>query len=311
MDVALAAHGNGVAETLRDGLNRARDVALRFGLRLERPKCSQRRGGHQRARPRPKIFRGEFGAGDLLEILVDVGRVDQLPLTGFVDVLKELVAGQIAACLDDLREPPVLEIDGVPDTALAAELEAQRRSVDLRVLVAHRRQTERMIVAGVLLVADPDQRLLEQLHDRREHLLPRQPRLLQIGARAASNAWKHPRERHEAFVLGFVTRLTPARMVAVLFASARVAARRLNVAAGVGTDPHVRPRRRDDDRSDSLEFGATGNRAPVGSDVAKSVPAPEPADAWCAVVVDVAKVDVEFRHPHVLQQNPGLEKAAG
>jgi hypothetical protein len=199
----------------------------------------------------------------------------------------------------------------VPDTALAAELEAQRRSVDLRVLVAHRRQTERMIVAGVLLVADPDQRLLEQLHDRREHLLPRQPRLLQIGARAAANAWKHPRERHEAFVLGFVARFAPARMVAVLFASARVAARRLNVAVGVGTDPHVRPRRRDDDRSDSLELGAVGNRAAVGSDVPKPVTAPEPADAGCTVVVDVAKVDVEFRHPHVLQQNPGLEKAAG
>jgi hypothetical protein len=38
MDVALAAHGNGVAETRRDGLNGVRDVALRFGLRLERPK---------------------------------------------------------------------------------------------------------------------------------------------------------------------------------------------------------------------------------------------------------------------------------
>jgi len=253
MDVALAAHGHGVAETLRDGLNRTGDVALRLGLRLERRERLQRRGGQQRARPRPKILRGEFRSGDVLEILVDVGRVDHLPFAAFVDVLEQLVAGQIAACLDDLCEPPVLEIDGVPDAALAAELESHLRSVDLRVLVAHRRQPEGMIVAGVLLVADADQRLLQQLHDSREHFLPRQPLLLQIGAGVAANARKHPRERDEAFVLGFVTLFAPARVIAVLFASARVAPRRLNVAVGVGTDPHIRPGGWDRERSYPLQ----------------------------------------------------------
>ena len=320
MNVALAAHGHGVAETLRDGLNRTGDVALRLGLRLERRERLQRRGGQQRARPRPKILCGEFCSGDVLEILVDVGRVDHLPFTAFVDVLEQLVAGQIAACLDDLRKPPVLEIDGVPDAALAAELESHLRSADLRVLVAHRRQPEGMIVAGVLLVADADQRLLQQLYDSREHFLPRQPPLLQIGAGVAANARKHPRERDEAFVLRFVTLFAPARMVAVLFASTRVAPRRLNVAVGVGTDPHVRPRRRDDDRSDALELGAIGNRAAVGSDVAKTVLTPEPADAGRALVVDMAEVDLlrgftlqtfprarQFRHPHVFQQKAGLK----
>jgi hypothetical protein len=314
MDVALAAHGGGVAETLRDPLNRTGDVALRFGLRLERPERPQCFSGQQRAGPRPKIFRREFIVGDVLEIVVDVGRVDDLPFTGFVDVLKQLVARQIAARLDDLRETAVLEIDGVTDAALAAELEAYVRAVDLRVLVAHGRQTEGMIVAGVLLVADADQRLLQQLHDGREDFLAWQPRFLQIGAGAAADARKLSRERNEVIVFGFVALFSPTRMVAVLFASARVASRRLNVAVGVGTDPHVRPRRRDHDRSDSLELGAIGNRAAVGSDVAKSVPPPDPADAGRAVVVDVAKVDLQrrftlqafprarqFRHPSVPQ----------
>ncbi len=149
-----------------------------------------------------------------------------------------------------------------------------------------------MIVAGVLLVADADQRLLQQLHDSREHFLPRQPLLLQIGAGVAANARKHPRERDEAFVLGFVTLFAPARVIAVLFASARVAPRRLNVAV-------------------------------IGSDVAKAVLAADPADAGGALIVDVAEVDLlrgftlqtlprarQFRHPHLFQQKAGLKACA-
>ena len=59
--------------------------------------------------------------------------------------------------------------------ALAAKLETHVGAVHLRVAVAQRRQAERTVLAGVLFVADANQRLLEQLHDRGEHLLARQP----------------------------------------------------------------------------------------------------------------------------------------
>src|SRR4029453_19210718 len=46
------------------------------------------------------------------------------------------------------------------DAVLAAELEADGRTVDPRVLVAHGGQAERLVVPRVLLVADANQRLL-------------------------------------------------------------------------------------------------------------------------------------------------------
>ena len=62
--------------------------------------------------------------------------------------LEKLVAGQIAARLDDARQTLVAQVDRMLDAALAAELEADRRAVDLRVLVAHRGQAERAVVAA-------------------------------------------------------------------------------------------------------------------------------------------------------------------
>ena len=101
-------------------------------------------------------------------------RTDRLPFAVLVVVLKELVARQVAALLDDAREAPVVEIDFVLDAALAAEREPDALALDFDVRVAQRRQAERAIRSRVLVVADANQRLLEQLHDRREHLLARQ-----------------------------------------------------------------------------------------------------------------------------------------
>src|SRR5579871_1811069 len=92
-----------------------------------------------------------------------------------VHVLEQLVSGQIAARLHDAGEAAVLQIDRVPDAALPAKFEVHSRSVDARVRVAHRRQTERMVLARVLFVADTNERLLEELDDGREHLLAREP----------------------------------------------------------------------------------------------------------------------------------------
>ena len=92
-------------------------------------------------------------------------------------ILEQLLPRQIAARLDDAGEPAIVEVDLVLDAALAAERERHLAAAHLDVAVPQRRQAERTILAGVLVVADADQRLLEQLHDRREHFLLRQARL--------------------------------------------------------------------------------------------------------------------------------------
>src|SRR5262249_27459223 len=137
--------------------------------------------------PGAEVFGGERLRRDFLDVAIDVARVDALRLSGLIEVLEELLTGQLAALLDDACEPAIVDADRMPNTALAAKLEPQRGATHLHVAVAACRQPERSILSSVLLVADTNEALLEQLHDGREHLAPRQPRLCEVDARPASN----------------------------------------------------------------------------------------------------------------------------
>ena len=96
-----------------------------------------------------------------------------MPCTFIVHVLKQLVAWQVAASLDDSRQAHIVQIDRMSDAALAAELEPYVGSLHHGVPIAHGRQTDGSVVARVLLVADSDERLLEQLNGGRQYLLAR------------------------------------------------------------------------------------------------------------------------------------------
>ena len=62
--------------------------------------------------------------------------VDVVLVAVVVEVLEELVAGDVFATLDDVGEAPVLEADGVVDAALALKGEGDLGAVHLDVLVA-------------------------------------------------------------------------------------------------------------------------------------------------------------------------------
>ncbi len=242
--VALAADGLRVAQSLGNPLDRLGDVPFGRGRRVEVLKFLQRLRGERRAGPRAKILGREVLAADLPQVVVHVARADIADLTRLVQVLEELLSRQIAACVDDRRQPPVLEVDLVLDAVLAAEVEADRRAANLDVLVVHRRQPERMVVAGVLLVADANQRRLQQLDRGREHLLARQAALAQMTGDGATNLGQRFRERDDAFVFVLVLSLAPPRVVAILLAAAGVAAGGLQVSVRRRADPDVFPRRR-------------------------------------------------------------------
>ena len=74
--------------------------------------------------------------------------------SALVDVLKEHLAGQLLAALDHARHPTVGDAELVLDSTLASKDEPDRRAADLDVPVAQRRQAERAVFPGVLLVAD-------------------------------------------------------------------------------------------------------------------------------------------------------------
>ncbi len=133
------------------------------------------------------------------------------------------------------------------DLALAAEFEPHGRAVDLRVLLTQRREAERLVVPRILLVADANERLLEQLHDGGKDLFARQAGAAHVGGRARANARQGLSERDQAAVFHFVAHLSPSRVITILLASARIAAGRLQVAVRIRADPNVRPRRGDDE----------------------------------------------------------------
>jgi hypothetical protein len=111
---------------------------------------AQRLRRQHRSRPGSEVLGGEILPADLAHVGVHVGGVDHLTIAVLVDVLEELVAGQLAAGFDDPREPRVSQIDRVLDAALAAEFEAHRGAADRRVPIAHLLQSDRAVVARIL-----------------------------------------------------------------------------------------------------------------------------------------------------------------
>jgi hypothetical protein len=164
-----------------------------------------------------------------------------------------------------------------------------RRSVHFRVLIAHRRQSDRAVLLRVFLVADPDHRLLEQADDRGEHFFARQAALAEVGAGALADLRQRLGEGEQPSVLHLVARVAPPRVIAVLLAAARVAPGRLHVAARIGADPDVGPRRRDRERVDALNLRAIGDGAAARVDIAESAQAAQPPDAGRALIADVAQ----------------------
>ena len=73
----------------------------------------------------------------------------------------------------------------------------------------------------------------------------------------------------ETAVLDLVAHDAPFRVIAVLLAAAGIASRRLQMAARVRTNPDIRPRRRNRQRSNALQLGRVGDRPPVRPDIAR------------------------------------------
>src|SRR5438132_11197247 len=97
-----------------------------------------------------------------------------MPLAGLVDILEQLVAGQVATSLDDAGEPAIDDVALATQTAFAAEAEMDMAVFDRDMAVAQGGQSIALVGSGVFAVADPKQRQLHQPHDRGENLFARQ-----------------------------------------------------------------------------------------------------------------------------------------
>src|SRR5207253_10303820 len=78
-------------------------------------------------------------------------------------------------------------------------------------------------------------------------------------------------KRSQATVLDVITHLSPARVVAVLLAAARVATRGLQVSASIGTDPDVRPGWRNGQRLEPHQHLGVGDALALAIEVLERV----------------------------------------
>ena len=67
--------------------------------------------------------------------------------------------------------------------------------------------------------------------------------------------WQDFREGEDTLELCFIAALRPSGVIAVLFSSAMIAARRLDVTLRAGANPDIGPRGRDGKRADTVERG--------------------------------------------------------
>src|SRR5437762_1123891 len=125
--------------------------------------------------------------------------------------------------------------------ALPAETEAHARASYDDMLVAQRREAVAAVLFRVFLVADANERDLEQPDDRGDDLVSGDLAAAQIAVDALPYLRQGIREIKDAFVLRLFADLTEAVVIAVLLATLRIATRRLQMPARVRGDPDVAP----------------------------------------------------------------------
>src|SRR5690606_20714072 len=136
---------------------------------------------------------------------------------------------------------------------LAGEAKIHLRAINLKVATAQRRQPEAVVLLRIGVVADSHQGFVEKPDNRRDdtragYAAPSQV-LIDDGAQLRQRLG----ERYQAGEFGVTATLKPVWMVAVLLPSLLVAPRRLDVAVGVGCDPHVGPGWRYGKRAEAVE----------------------------------------------------------
>src|SRR2546429_3662914 len=103
VDIAVATHGFGVAQTFRHALDRFRNVPLCGGWRVEILKLLKRLSGKRRPCPRSKILCRKIISADFVKIFIDVRRSDVMDFSGLINILKQFLTGELLALLNDGR----------------------------------------------------------------------------------------------------------------------------------------------------------------------------------------------------------------
>ena len=229
VDVALPADRRGVAEPRRHRGDRSPQTLVCFCGAAEAFQVLERNSSEHRAGPGPEILGGDVTSGDFAQIVVDVTRGHVLNRAAFIAILQQLLARQILAGADDFGDPAVLDLCRPFLAALADEMKAHFGAVDLDMAVLQRGQAIASVLFGVIVVTDPDQRLVEKIDNSGDDLLARQTRQRHVPAHLGPDCGQCVGESDDMLIFGAVPNFAETRMIEVLLAASGVAAGRLQV----------------------------------------------------------------------------------
>jgi hypothetical protein len=157
MDVALPTNRRRVAELVGRLPDRRDDRAPRTRTGRDRTGASKGPIGEDGPCPRPKVLGRNVGPGRLAEVVIDVLRPDIANLAVLIDVLEQLLTGQLLATPHDRGQPAISKADLVDLATFRSESKAEPMAVGASMAIPERRQAERAVRLRVLLVADPDE----------------------------------------------------------------------------------------------------------------------------------------------------------
>lgn len=273
-------------ETRRYRFDRLAHVALGRGGAVDLFIFGERDRGQHGAAPCPEILCRDLRAGNFLEIGVDVARADFALGTLFIQILEQVLARKILACLDDPGDTPVANAETPLFSTFALEAEAKFGPVNRDMPVLERRQPVALILFCVVGVADADHGRFQQSHDCREHLLARQTAKAEMFVDFAADLGKRLRELEHMLIFCAVAHFAEACVISVLLSAPGIATRGLDVTIGTRANPNIGIGRRDCELPDAREGLGIAHRFAVPVDIAEAFAMTQSPYSWL-VVVDV------------------------
>src|ERR1700686_2477211 len=131
-----------MSEPARDAVYRGHHVALGLRIGFEARNIPQGTDGQDGRRPCAVVLRGEILSTYLLQVLVDVIRMDGVTFAVGADVLEQHLARELFASPDHPRHAAVRDPHLDLASALASEKKSHRRPTDGHVAVAQGGETE-------------------------------------------------------------------------------------------------------------------------------------------------------------------------
>ena len=181
---------------------------------------------------------------------------------------------------NESRESPVVDGDLVIGAALAAEPKEEPSVGDEPdVPVAQRRQSVALVVARIFGVPDAHPCGVEEAHHDGQNLFARQARERKVQAQPSAQTGQRFREIGHPLEFLPLAQKAPLRVIAILLAATRVAARRLDVATRIRADPDVVVRGRNREARNALDFCRLGQRSTVGELILEMLAAAKTANS--------------------------------